>query len=64
VRKGRAINVTIEHECVDILHALCPSGKSYGRLLSELLRREEQRRHDARKLRERLVAVADEVDTP
>ena len=63
-RKGIAVNFTLETECVEILHALCPSGKSYGRLLSELIRQEERKRAEMRQLRKRLGGVVEDVLTP
>ena len=62
-RKGRACNFTFEVEAVEILKTLVPNGKGYGKFLSDLIRQEEQRRHEARKLRERLVGVVEEVLT-
>jgi hypothetical protein len=62
-RKGVAVNLTIEREARDILRALCPSGKSYGLLVSHLLREEERRRLDARQRREALSATAEDVLT-
>jgi hypothetical protein len=51
-RCGRPITVTIEHETYDILRALAQSGHSYGKIISLLLRQEEYRRQEARKLRQ------------
>jgi hypothetical protein len=62
-RKGRPCNLTLEFESVEILRTLCPNGKSFGKFLSDLIRAEEQRRIEARRLRERLYTVVDEVLT-
>lgn len=62
-RKGRACNFTFQVEALEILRELCPHGKGFGLFLSELLRQEEQRRIEARKLREHLASVADEALT-
>jgi hypothetical protein len=58
-RKGTAVNITLETECVEILHALCPSGKSYGHFLSALIRQEERKRAEMRQLRERMGRVVE-----
>jgi hypothetical protein len=60
-RKGRACNFTLEAECLEILRAMVPNKKAVGKFLSDLIRAEEYRRYEARRLRERLVAVAEDV---
>jgi hypothetical protein len=62
-RKGKAVNLTLEPECVDILRALCPGGKSYGMFISALIRAEERRRAGERQLRQKLEALAAELAT-
>jgi hypothetical protein len=63
-RKGKAVNMTIEVEALDIMRTLCPNGKSFGKFLSDLIRAEEQRRIEARKWREKLYDVVEEVLAP
>jgi hypothetical protein len=62
-RKGKAVNLTLEAECVDILRVLCPGGKSYGMFISALIRAEERRRRDERQLRQKLDALVTELTT-
>jgi hypothetical protein len=50
-RRGRSVTITLEHEAVDILRNLAQSGRSYGKIISILLRQEEWRRFEARRLR-------------
>lgn len=60
-RKGRPCNFTFEVEAVEILRTLCPNGKGYGKFLSDLIRQEEQRRIEARRLREKPADVGEAV---
>jgi hypothetical protein len=60
-RRGRAVCITLEHEAVDILHALSQNDRSHGKLVSLLIRQEEQRRIEARKWREKLYVVVEDV---
>jgi hypothetical protein len=62
-RRGRPVCITLEHEVIEILHTLAQGGRSYGKVVSLLLRAEEQRRIEARKLREKLGDVVEDVLT-
>ena len=60
-RRGKAMCLTLETEAVTILQGQCANGKAYGKHVSDLLRQEEARRIEARRLRKKLAAVADDV---
>jgi hypothetical protein len=62
-RRGRSVCLTLEHEAIEILHHLSQSDRSHGKLVSLLLRQEEQRRIEARRLRERLYASVEDALT-
>jgi hypothetical protein len=59
-RKGKPCTYTFEHEALVILRTLCPNTQAFGKFLSDLLRQEEQRRIEARRLRHKLAALVDE----
>ena len=58
-RRGKPVQFTIEHEAVEILKRLAANRHAHGILLSTLLRQEEQRRLEARRLRHQLAATLD-----
>jgi hypothetical protein len=59
-RKGKPATFTFEFEALEILRVLCPNTQGFGKFLSDLLRQEEARRHEARRLRHKLAAMADD----
>jgi len=60
-RRGKSVCLTLEHEAVEILHALAQNDRSHGKLVSLLLRQEEARRIEARRLREKIQALSAEL---
>jgi hypothetical protein len=60
VRRGIPKNLSLDHDAVLILKELSPSTKGYGRLVSELLRREDERRRERQRLREVVLAALQE----
>lgn len=56
-RSGKVLQLTLEHEAVEILQALAPTKNTQGYLVSQLLRQEEQRRRDIRHYREEAAAT-------
>jgi len=62
-RRGRAVCLTLEHEAVEILHSLAENDRGHGKLISLLLRQEEARRIEARRLREKMAALSAELTT-
>lgn len=63
IRRGVVKNITLDNEAAEILAHLAGHKKAYGQLVSTLLRQEEHRRIEARRLRERLAATVEEVLT-
>ena len=61
VRKGKAATFTYEPEALEILRALCPNTHAFGKFLSDLLRQEEARRVELRRLRRQLAAVVEDL---
>jgi len=53
-RKGVPKNMSLDVDAVRILEELSPSTKGYGKLVSELLRREDERRRERERLRKEL----------
>lgn len=64
VRRGVSKNVSLDADAVLILKELSPSTKGYGRLLSELLRREDERRRERQRLREELHSAVETALCP
>jgi hypothetical protein len=62
-RAGKPVCLTFEFEALEILHRLAASRRAQGLLLSTLLRQEEQRRIEARRLREKIDVLVAEVAT-
>jgi hypothetical protein len=58
-RKGKPATFTYEPEALEILRTMCPNTQSYGKFLSDLLRQEEARRHELRRMRYQLAATLD-----
>ena len=52
VRKGKVCSLQLDFDALEMLQELSPTRKSYGRYLSELVRRDYVRRQDWRLLRE------------
>jgi hypothetical protein len=46
VRKGRPCYFQLDFDAWELLQALSPTDKSYGRFLSELIRRDHARREE------------------
>jgi len=63
MRKGKPATFTFEPEALEILRILCPNTQGFGKFLSDLLRQEEARRHELRRIRHQLAATVDEVLT-
>jgi hypothetical protein len=63
IRRGVSKYLTLEHEAVQILETLAVGPNAQGRLLSTLIREEEVRRHELRKIRNQMEegAVLNEV---
>ena len=61
VRKGKPACFTFEPEALEILRVLCPNTQGFGKFLSDLLRQEEARRHELRRIRHTLAAKGDEA---
>lgn len=57
LRQGIIKYLTLEHEAVEILESLAPGTKAQGKLVSALLRQEEARRIEARRLPAKLMAA-------
>lgn len=64
VRRGVPKNISLDQDAVLILKELSPSTKGYGRLVSELLRREDERRRERQRLREVLLEALQEPTYP
>jgi|RhiMethySRZTD1v2_1073278.scaffolds.fasta_scaffold506480_2 hypothetical protein len=62
-RKGKPVQFSLEYEALEILRHMAANRRSQGILLSTLLRQEEARRIEARRLRHKLAAVVDEALT-
>jgi hypothetical protein len=54
IRRGVPKNFSLDPDAVLILKELSPSTRGYGRLVSELLRREDERRRERQRIREEL----------
>jgi hypothetical protein len=62
-RTGRPKTLTLEYEAVEILEQLAQGYRAQGWLISTLLRQEEARRIEARRLREARATGAEDVLT-
>jgi hypothetical protein len=62
LRKGKPATFTYEPETLEILRTLCPNTHAFGKFIGDLLRQEEARRLEARRIRQQLAAVAAMVD--
>ena len=60
-RKGHPFFFTLDYDAVALLKAMVPSQKGRGALLSELVRKEAERRAERPELLARLTAEAVEV---
>jgi hypothetical protein len=62
-RRGKAVCLTLEEEAVEILRSQCANGRAYGKHVSDLLRAEEERRHELRQMRHQRMQemMADEA---
>jgi hypothetical protein len=60
-RKGRVCSFQLDFDAWELLQAISPTSKSYGRYISELIRRDAVRREEWRKLRETQEACLIEV---
>jgi hypothetical protein len=63
VRRGVAVNLTLETLAAQLLRAQCESKKSLGKHVSDLVYQEEHRRIEARRLREQDAETAPEALT-
>jgi hypothetical protein len=63
MRKGKPATFTFEPEALEILRVLCPNSQGFGKFLSDLLRQEEARRHELRRIRYQLATNVDKVLT-
>jgi hypothetical protein len=61
-RKGRPCYFQLDPDAWELLQTISPTTKSYGRHLSELIRRDHARREDWRRLRELQEAALVDVD--
>jgi len=57
-RCGRPLNFSIDADAVDIMHALVPSTKAYGRFISELIRQEMVRRETRQEMMQQIQTAA------
>ena len=55
VRRGKAKQITLDHDAVAVLETLAPGPRTQGRLISELLRSEMCRREERARLRQVLL---------
>jgi hypothetical protein len=53
-RRGRPLCVTVDYDAEQLLRAMAPNGKSFGYLVSELLRKEARERDQRAALLDRL----------
>jgi hypothetical protein len=53
-RRGIPTNICLDPDAKVLLRELAPGAKAYGRFVSELLRREDERRRDREQLRQEL----------
>jgi hypothetical protein len=59
VRRGRAVNLTVDPDALELLRQLCPSKKGLGHLVSELIRTEVRVREERLKVTTALRAALD-----
>jgi hypothetical protein len=52
----KAVTLTMDRDALELLRHLAPSGKTYGGLLSELVRAEVVRREERRKIARELFS--------
>jgi hypothetical protein len=57
-RRGRATCLTLDFDAEALLRAMAPSGKSLGLMVSELIRKEAERRAERPRLLAALAAEA------
>ena len=64
IRRGRAVNITLDWDAVEILDALAPSRHTMGRFVSQLLRNEQARRLERARLKEGVLKLFEESVCP
>jgi len=62
-RKGQVCSLQLDHDALQMLHEIAPTRKSFGRYLSELVRRDYIRRAEWAQLRAAQQAALVEVGT-